>query len=68
MNFEKLNKDKFYLYLQENFSLSHDAWKLVYNALSFIQKNAADDDMAHQMIEELIDIGLTREETERFML
>lgn len=68
MNFERLYKDKFYLYLQENFSLSHDAWKLVRNILDYVQAHAANEDEAHQMIREMVDIGLTEKEIERFAL
>ena len=68
MNFERLYKDKFYLYLQENFSLSCDAWKLVRNILDYVQAHAANEDEAHQMIREMVDIGLTEKEIERFAL
>lgn len=68
MNFERLYKDKFYLYLQENFSLSPDAWKLVRNILDYVQAHAANEDEAHQMIREMVDIGLTEIEIERFAL
>ena len=68
MNFERLYKDKFYLYLQENFSLSPDAWKLVWNILDYVQAHAANEDEAHQMIREMVDIGLTEKEIERFAL
>ena len=68
MNFERLYKDKFYLYLQENFSLSHDAWKLVRNILDYVQAHAANEDEAHQMIRQMVDIGLEEEEIERFTM
>ena len=68
MNFERLYKDKFYLYLQENFALSCDAWKLVRNILDYVQAHAANEDEAHQMIREMVDIGLTEKEIERFAL
>ena len=68
MNFEKLHKEDFFSYLRENFSLSRDAWKLVRNILDYVQAHAANEDEARQMIREMVDIGLTEKEIERFAL
>lgn len=63
-----MHKDEFFNYLLDNFTLSGEAQRLIYNILSYVELNASDDEDAHYMLNMFFDdtIGITEEEIAKY--
>ena len=65
-----MNKQEFMYYIEENFDISGEAGRLIYNILSFIEENACNENEQYNMLCDLLDntIGLSDEEIRKVYL
>ena len=67
---ETMDKNEFMEYINEEFDISGEAERLIYNILSFIERNYDDEGSKHMALHELLDgtIGLDDDEIEKICL
>lgn len=65
-----MNKNEFIAYLQENYSISGEAYRLIENILDFVSEHYADEDEQYNTLCELLDntIGLSDNEIKKIVL
>ena len=65
-----MDKQEFMCYIEENFDISGEAGRLIYNILSYVESNACDENEQYNMLCDLLDntIGLPDEEIRKVYL
>lgn len=63
-----MDKEKFYTYILDNFTLSAETQRIISNILTYVGLNAPDNDEAHKLLRFFLDgtIGITDEEIRMF--
>ena len=65
-----MDKQEFMCYIEENFDISGEAGRLIYNILSYVESNACNENEQYNMLCDLLDntIGLSDEEIRKVYL
>lgn len=65
-----MNKSEFLSYIEENFDITGESYRLISNVLDFVENRAMDEDEQYNMLCELLDgtIGLSDAEIRRVCL
>lgn len=65
-----MNKSEFLLYIEENFNITGESYRLISNILDFVSNNAIDENEQYNMLYHLLDgtIGLSDMELRKVYL
>lgn len=65
-----MNKSEFLLYIEENFNITGDSYRLISNILDFVSNNATNENEQYNMLCNLLDgtIGLSDMELRKVYL
>ena len=65
-----MNKSEFLSYIEENFDIAGESYRLISNILDFVENHATDEDEQYNMLCALLDgtIGLSDAEIRRICL